>query len=166
MTRTLSDLVLPFWRVVRRTLTQWRFLQQHHPTGTRPDPAERSPTEEHSVGARRGGLHWTRHQAHAGRTCLIVLWICCSTYWRGRSGDSLWREPASSPRTFSHNFVVTRCPEFHPASAEAVQCGAHHQLSDPGVVWLPAGHLAGLLHRPDHLEVPVRQWRLVHGPQL
>ncbi len=47
--------------------------------------------------------------------------------------------------------------EFHSASSEAVQRGAHHQLSDPCAVWLPAGHLSGLLHWPNHLEVPVRQ---------
>lgn len=56
------------WVVVKRSRTQSWFLQQYHTTGTRPDPAERSPAEEHSVGARRGGLHWTRHQTHAGRT--------------------------------------------------------------------------------------------------
>lgn len=67
---------------------------------------------------------------------------------------------------FLHNLFVMCSPEFHPASSEAVQRGAHHQLPDPCVVWLPAGHLSGLLYWPNHLEVPVRQCGLVHGSQL
>lgn len=57
-------------------------------------------------------------------------------------------------------------PEFHAASSEAVQRGAYHQLSDPCAVWMPAGHLSGLLHWPNHLEGPVWQRCLVHGSQL
>lgn len=45
---------------------QWCFLLQYSTTGSRPDLTERSPAEEHSVGAWCGGLHWTRHKAHAG----------------------------------------------------------------------------------------------------
>lgn len=58
---------------------------------------------------------------------------------------------------FNPNCLVMCYPEFHSASSEAVQRGANHQLSDPCAVWLPAGHLSGLLHWPNHLEVPVRQ---------
>ena len=46
------------------------FSLQYDTTGSRPDLTERSPAEEHSVGAWRGGLHWTRHKAHAGRSYL------------------------------------------------------------------------------------------------
>lgn len=67
---------------------------------------------------------------------------------------------------FYHISFFTFYPEFHAASSEAVQRGAYHQLSDPCAVWMPAGHLSGLLHWPNHLEGPVWQRCLVHGPQL
>lgn len=73
---------------------------QHRTTGARSDPAERSPAEEHSVDPWHRGLHWARHQAHAGVLTTLRLWrtwpvpctgfyLSCSLYPRHPSNKTM-----------------------------------------------------------------------------
>lgn len=50
------------------------FSQQYSATRSGPDLTKRSPAQEHSVGARCGGLHWAWHKTHAGNAWWIDLW--------------------------------------------------------------------------------------------
>lgn len=69
------------------------FSQQHSTTWSGPDLTKRSPAEEHSVGARCGGLHRPWHKTHAGNVWSIDLWgfECFFFLFRSCSQTHIWK---------------------------------------------------------------------------